>query len=201
MKFLISRLFLAVFLVSLSLSAAAAGLSSIPLDKISPAKGERRVFAVMTLGLDVRGELDEEQNSVFRQKPAMAMGLGYASWLGLLEYGQLTGDPVGNSALSLRKISEDVMLWGQWIAEENWTFKPFFGFGLGAQRESAETKLYQSIRRDDGVWRELYGAAFGIRLADLSPLWISLEGRVLYGQGLEPSPTVGGMLRFGFVLE
>ena len=160
-----------------------------------------KIFGVMTLGLDARNERGQDQDSVIRQSPSISMGLGQKPFLGLLEYTRYEDGQGGNQTLSVRRQAETAMAWFQWHADEAWAFRPFIGLGLGAHREAAETRLYNALRRDEGAWNEAGAGSFGLRLAAFSPVWLSLEGRLLFTSEMDPNPTVGGVLRFGFVME
>lgn len=196
------RIFLFLVLLALPLVSSAELTSTAP----APAKNTwaaraHDYFGLMSLGLDLRMERDQEQGTQVRSSPSISLGLGYKHYLGLIEYSQSQDNTGGNATLDVSHSSETAMLWGQLHTEDEWKFRPFFGFGLGAYRESATSEFYQQSQTDQGAWRDIYGAAFGFRWAGYSPFWLSIEGRVLINQNFDPNPTVAGLVRIGFVLE
>jgi hypothetical protein len=156
---------------------------------------------MMGLGLDMRAVRDQGTDYQSQTSPSIAFGAGYRQWLGMLEYSRYQGPSNGNGALNITGSNETAMLWGQWYAREKWSLRPFVGVGVGAYHEMATTSLYSESRTDVSDWREMFGGAVGLRLVNVSPLWLSLEGRVLFSPNLDPNPMFAGMLRIGFTLD
>lgn len=162
---------------------------------------QRNFWGMMGAGLDFRVERDQDLNTDMSQAPAFSLGLGYKHFLGAFEYTSSEGSRDGNETLNVRRSSESAMLWGQYYTDDEWKFRPFFGVGLGARRERATSSIYNVQSEDRGKWGDMFGGAFGFRWAAFTPLWLTLEGRVLFSRDFDPNPTLGGLFKVGFVLE
>lgn len=162
---------------------------------------ERGYWGMMGLAVDARIQRDQDQNTDTIQAPSFSVGVGYKSALGILEYVTFDQARQGNEALNVRRSSESAMIWGQYFTDDEWLFRPYFGIGLGGFRQAAVTEFLSEKREDRGLWNEIYGGAFGFRWASFSPVWLTLEGRVLFSREIDPSPTLGALLKIGFVLE
>lgn len=157
--------------------------------------------SVMTLGMDLRAERDQEQSTLPRIWPSIALGLGWKPWMGLLEYSTFT-ESSGNATLNIERKVETLLLWGQWsVREENWVIEPYFGLGLGGYRTSAELDLYGQRVGANSQWIEHAAGAMGLRWTSVSPVYASIEGRVHMNRELDPNPTLSALLRIGFILE
>lgn len=162
---------------------------------------ERRYWAMMGAALDFRIERDQEQNTDLTQAPSFSAGVGYQHFLGVLEYSTLDEDKNGNKTLNTKRSSENAILWGQYYTDDEWKFRPFFGLGVGARRDRVVTNFYDQQSEDTGKWSEIFGGAFGFRWAAFAPIWLTIEGRVLFSRDFDPSPALGGLFKIGFVLE
>lgn len=160
----------------------------------------REFTATVSLGLDMRGERDQKQSTVPRAWPTLSLGVGVKPWLALLEYASFSENS-GNNALNVQRKVESLLLWGQWAPDENWVVQPYFGLGFGGYRTSAELTLYSEKNSTQGKWIEHGAGALGLRLMKLSPFLVAVEGRVHMNRELDPSPTLSGMLKLGFILE
>lgn len=176
--------------------------SALPATARRPAPEAKRDFtALVSLGLDLRGERDQQQSTIPRSWPTLTLGLGLKPWLALLEYASFSENS-GNNALNVQRKVETLMLWGQWAPdEEDWIVQPYMGVGFGGYRTSADMTLYSERASAQGKWIENGAAALGLRLAKLSPFLLAVEGRVHMNRELDPSPTLSGMIKLGFILE
>lgn len=168
-------------------------------NKAAAETGEKR-FSVMSVGVDYRAERDQNQSALPRAWPTFSFGLGQQPWMLSLEYARFN-ESSGNATLSVERKAETLILWGQWFADEPWPVQPYLGAGLGAYRNSADLNLYTGRTSAQGKWIEHAAGSFGLKLSQISPFWFAVEGRVHMNQELDPSPTVSGFLRFGFVIE
>lgn len=164
------------------------------------ASGQNNFTAVMGYGLDARAERDQGQNTLTRGWHSLMFGAGLDSWLGIFEYSTFT-EASGNSTLNVSRKSETALIWAQFHAKDMGLFDPYIGIGLGGYRDSTESTLYEQVRQDQSAWTEHVGAALGVRWSAISPIWVSLEGRIHSNRYLDPSPMLSALLRVGFVLE
>lgn len=200
--------FVVVTFLFLGANAASVAPSQITSIAAEPAATELRrpmdgkgAWGMMGLALDARFESQIDQTSRTVTAPSYSIGWGYQHFLGVLEYSTREESRVGNSTFSTQSANETAMLWGQYYTDDEWKFRPFFGVGLGGYRETMNLKLYNDSVDEKGRWDEIYGAAFGFRWAAWSPVWLTLEGRVLFSRDLDPSPMMSGLFKIGFVLE
>lgn len=156
--------------------------------------------AVMGYGLDARAERDQGQNTLTRSWHSLMFGAGLDNWLGIFEYSTFT-EASGNSTLSVSRKSETALIWAQFHAKDMGLFDPYIGIGFGGYRDSTESTLYEQVRQDQSAWTEHVGAALGVRWSAISPIWVSIEGRIHSNKYLDPSPMLSALLRIGFVLE
>lgn len=155
---------------------------------------------VMTIGVDMRAERDQQQTTLPRTWPTLSLGVGLKPWMGLIEYASFTENS-GNETLNVDRKAETLLLWGQWTAEDSWAIQPYMGLGLGGYRTSADMNLYSERVSAQGKWIEHAAAAVGLRWASITPLYISTEGRVHMNRQLDPNPTLSLVFKIGFILE
>lgn len=149
---------------------------------------KRDFTALVSVGLDMRGERDQQQSTIPRSWPTLTLGLGLKPWMGLLEYASFSENS-GNNALNVQRKVETLLLWGHWSPDEEWLVQPYMGIGFGGYRTSAEMTLYSQRTGSQGKWIEHGAGALGLRLAKLSPFLLAVEGRVHMNRELDPSPT------------
>lgn len=154
----------------------------------------------VALGMDMRGERNQDQSTLPRTWPTLSLGVGLRPWTGVLEYASFTENS-GNSALNVQRKVETLLIWGQWSAEETWALEPYMAVGLGGYRSSAELALYSQKVTPQSRWIEHAAAALGFRLVNVSPILLAVEGRIHMNRELDPSPTLSGMLKLGFIIE
>lgn len=175
--------------------------SSQPLRNARTVTPASKFSSVMTLGMDLRAERDQEQSTLPRAWPTMALGLGWKPWMGLLEYSTFT-ESSGNATLNVERKVETLLLWGQWsVREDAWNIEPYFGLGLGGYRSSAELDLYGQRTGAGSQWIEHAAGAVGLRWTSISPVYASIEGRVHMNRELDPNPTLSALFKLGFILE
>lgn len=166
--------------------------------KTQAAKSE--FTGMVSVGLDMRGERDQKQSTTPRSWPTLTIGAGLKPWMALFEYASFTENS-GNNALNVERKVETVLVWGQWSTDEAWVVQPYMAVGIGGYRTSAEMTLYSQKTASQGKWIEHGAGALGLRLSRLSPFLLAVEGRVHMNRELDPSPTISGMLKMGFILE
>lgn len=180
---------------------APAPVADAPSRRVRPEPAPTRDFsALVSLGLDMRGERDQAQSTIPRSWPTLTLGVGMKPWMALLEYASFSENS-GNNALNVQRKVETLLLWGHWSPDEDWIVQPYMGIGFGGYRTSAEMTLYSQRQGAQGKWIEHGAGALGLRLAKLSPFLLAVEGRVHMNRELDPSPTLSGMLKIGFILE
>lgn len=155
---------------------------------------------LVSVGLDMRGERDQNQSTTPRSWPTLTIGAGLKPWMALLEYASFSENS-GNNALNVQRKVETLLLWGQWSTDEAWVVQPYMAVGFGGYRTSAEMTLYTQKTASQGKWIEHGAGALGLRFSKLSPFLLAVEGRVHMNRELDPSPTLSGMLKMGFILE
>ncbi len=155
---------------------------------------------MMGYGVDARAERDQQQSVLPRYWNSIILGAGHKPWLGLFEYSTFSENS-GNETLSVSRKTETALLWVQWHTEDEWDFRPFVGLGLGGYREVTDSTFYTDTRVDQGAWTDHVAGTMGLRWARLSPVWLSIEGRVHSNKYLDPSPMLSALLRIGFVIE
>ncbi|PWU19401.1 MAG: hypothetical protein C5B49_05835 [Bdellovibrio sp.] len=151
-----------------------------------------------SLAADVRWERISDQSVEPRALPSVALGWGVRPWLFLGEYSYDEAESEGSAILNIRRRSRSILFWGQYQVWELRRLTPFFSGGLGARQEKVDSVLYSESRTDEGRWLDQYGVGLGLRFSGLDPLWLSLEGRVLFCGDFEPNPQFGTYLRLGF---
>lgn len=156
----------------------------------------RPLHILVATGSELRPEKDVENNYATHALSNVALGVGYKDFAFILEKASFR-ESSGNSTLNVERLLEDTMLWAQWQAQAWHIFAPYVGGGLGAYQETvtinlagAQSSQHQSNRK------LLTGANFGVRV-DVPVYWISLEGRLLFGDELDHQPALGGLARFG----
>lgn len=164
------------------------------------AQASSKFTAMMGYGLDARAERDQEQSVLPRYWHSIVLGAGYKPWMGLFEYSTFN-EASGNDTLSVTRKTETALLWLQWHTEDAWAFRPYIGLGLGGYREVTDSTFYADTRTDQSEWAEHIAGAIGLRWATVSPMWLSIEGRLHSNKYLDPSPMLGLLLRIGLVLE
>lgn len=164
------------------------------------AKAKSDVIAMMGYGFDARAERDQNQNTLARGWHSVVFGAGYKPWMLSFEYSTFT-ESSGNETLSVSRKTETALLWFQWHTTDDWYFKPYIGMGLGGYREGTDSTFYSDIRADQSAWTDHLSGALGLRWAQVTPMWVSLEGRIHSNRYLDPSPMLSALLRIGFVIE
>ena len=164
------------------------------------AQANSNFTAMMGYGMDARAERDQNQNVLPRAWHSIMLGAGYKPWMGLFEYAAFN-ESSGNETLSVARKTETALLWVHWQSEDAWQLRPYVGLGLGVYRESTDSTFYADTRTDQSSWTEHVAGAIGIRWAQVTPVWFSLEGRVHSNKYLDPSPMLSGLFRIGIVLE
>ena len=160
---------------------------------------EQGFTAMMGYGAEARAERTQDQNIAARGWQSIILGAGVKPWLGLFEYSAFS-ERSGNDTLAVLRKSETALLWVQWHTEDEWTFRPYIGLGLGGARDVTDSTFYSTTRVDQSAWTEHVSAAIGLRWAGASPVWVSLEGRIHSNKYLDPSPMLSALLRIGFVV-
>lgn len=155
----------------------------------------RSVQAMLAYGFEYRPARDASGNFADRILPNYALGVGYQNYLFILEKATFK-ETTGNVTLNVKQIFENTMLWAQWRAEKRLYFIPFIGAGAGAYQEKVETQFMGATTANSTAQKFLGGASFGLSL-DVPVLWFSIEARVLFGDELDPQPTLGGLARIG----
>lgn len=188
-----------LMIAATSVTESAPDVAKAPTERRAAAP-QRDFTALVSVGLDMRGERDQQQSTIPRSWPTLTLGLGVKPWMGLLEYASFSENS-GNNALNVQRKVETLLLWGHWAPDEEWVVQPYMGIGFGGYRTSAEMTLYSERTGSQGKWIEHGAGALGLRLAQLSPFLLAVEGRVHMNRELDPSPTLSGMLKIGFILE
>jgi hypothetical protein len=120
-------------------------------------------------------------------------------WHGFFEYGSFQ-EQSGNSTLFVNRKYEN------WIAGAQLKSQPFFdllrpylSLGLGFQQETFQLGVYDSSMQDNS---RMYNIGYGAIGGNLEWKWIvlNLEGRMMFGEKIEPSPTMSGLGRLGIRL-
>lgn len=155
----------------------------------------RPVQALLAMGSEFRQEKDIDSNLATRSLTNYMVGAGYRSWIGFLERASFQ-EISGNPTLNVKRSMEDIMLWGQYRAL-SWNYLvPFFGAGVGYYKEKVDTTLMGTTTGNESKNKFLTGGSFGLSL-DIPVAWLSVEGRLLFGDELDRQPTVGALLRAG----
>lgn len=150
----------------------------------------------LSYGQEARPEKDAEGHFEIHTLTNLAFGMGFENYLILVERAYFQ-EASGNNTLRVTRDLEDYLLWAHWRAEEWYRMVPYVGLGLGAYKERVTTELAaanSTTRESD--YKFLSGGNFGFQIA-LPIVWISLEGRLLFGDELDQQPTLGALMRFG----
>ncbi|MEZ0392342.1 MAG: hypothetical protein ACAH59_09015 [Pseudobdellovibrionaceae bacterium] len=151
---------------------------------------------MLAAGPEWRPEKDLENKTSIHTLSNYALGAGFRDYLFILEKSSFE-ESSGNAALNVERRLESIMLWGEWRAPAWKAFVPYLGGGLGAYQEIVKTNLppAPSTTRETSH-KMLTGLNFGLQL-EIPILWLSLEGRLLFGDELDPQPTLGALARVG----
>jgi hypothetical protein len=148
------------------------------------------------LNLHARFETGEQQSLV----PRAAMGLALGAQLGrqslLLEAGTFK-TRTGNAFANIEREHQEVLMWLRTdvLANRNWAATA--GAGLGFMRETAQTRIDGMQTNDGGAMDAGGGVSVG-GLFKTKTLRLALEGRLIFGQSLQPNPQPDVVLRTGF---
>jgi hypothetical protein len=182
--------FFAFFLLVLGLPLMSRAGSSLPSQK-SDWGGS------LTIAPEVRGVEDSLGNQTALNYLNVAAGVRYQNWNFLLEFGSSDTQDSGNATLAVQTKMQDVLGWVLWNSEESfYRLSPLLGAGLGVYQTKVTTTLSGIATDDESPWKLLGGASVGLKL-NIPVVWISLEGRVLFGDELTPQPTLSGLARIG----
>jgi hypothetical protein len=151
--------------------------------------------------LSVASEIRSVQDTLGRESTLnffdIAGGVRYRDWNFLLEYGVSETQQSGNMTLSVQSKTQDVLGWGYWTAPLEWAhLSPLLGGGVGVYQTKVTTTLSGVPTEDQSPWKLLGGASVGFKV-NLPVVWLSLEGRLLFGDELDPQPTLTGLARLG----
>lgn len=159
-------------------------------------EGARPVHLLLAYGNELRPERDLDANFAQHFLTNYALGFGYQKFLFVFERATFE-ESSGNSSLSVIRRLEDTMAWVQWRSLKWKLLVPFLGGGIGAYKEKVTTNLAGAPSvQNETSHRFLGGGSFGVSL-DITALWISVEGRMLFGDELDQQPTLGGVARIG----
>lgn len=178
----------ALFLFTLIFS-----LISLAQESIQP------VRLLLAYGDEMRPEKDLNSDFKTHDLRNYAIGAGFDSYLVVLERATFE-EASGNATLNVNRRLEDTMLWGQWRALQWNHLVPYLGVGAGAYKEVIKTEFAGvSPVTNESDLKLLMGASFGVSV-QVPLLWLSLEGRLFFGDELDQQPTFGGLARIGFWL-
>jgi hypothetical protein len=154
------------------------------------------VRAMVSFGREFRPEKDAEANFTDQKLAHYSLGLGYRRSLFILEKASFE-ESSGNASLRVDRKLENLMLWGLWQGEKWYSMSSFAGLGLGAYKEVVTTHLSGAESRTNQTRDQMLGGgAFGIAF-QLPLVWISVEARMLFGDRLNPQPSLGALGRIG----
>ncbi|GIL17675.1 MAG: hypothetical protein BroJett040_14260 [Oligoflexia bacterium] len=167
---------------------------------VSQAQQENTPQVFATVGPEFRSERNAEQNVAPKQMTSLSLGVGYSHWIYFLETGSFE-ETSGNSSLLVKRKFENYL--GGVIFESETIFlksKPFLAGLFGFSRELIDTTVTGQTTNDVSRPYWVGGAGTGLRLANINPIWVSIEVRLVFSEHQDPSPSVGGLLRLGLLL-
>jgi opacity protein-like surface antigen len=175
------------------------GKSDLQNPMVQSRKNLNQRAGVFMLGYDVRFERNQEQQTKDRSMLNYAGGIEWSPWIALLEYASFKEGTADGSVSVDRKV-DTLFAWAYWQPTDLDLVAPFLGGGLGMIKTSVETGLASDSQTDQSPWQTGVGASFGIRFWPRSHVWLSAEGRLYKSPQLDPDPTLGGLIRLGFVI-
>lgn len=189
-----------LILLSLLLGAPLMSLAAsvTPSSSASDASSQKSVWGgSFTIAPEIRGVEDTLGNETALNYFNISGGVRYQNWNFILEVGSSDTQESGNLTLSVQTKMQDVLGWVLWNSDRSWYYlSPLLGGGIGAYQLKTTTVLSGVATDDESPWKLLGGASVGVKL-DVPILWVSLEGRVLFGDELTPQPTLSGLIRIG----
>ena len=154
------------------------------------------VHALLSYGTEIRSEKDIDGNYKNQNFKNYALGFGLEKFVFIFEKAHIS-ETTGNDTLNLNRNLDDMLFWSHWRAIRWGFLAPYAGFGIGAYQESVETNLAGApSKKDFTPYRFLSGVNLGLSL-DVPVVWLSVEGRLLFGEELDQQPTLGALLRLG----
>ncbi len=122
----------------------------------------------------------------------------WQSFLSGLEYFQSPAETTGQASLSLSRLRQGVWVTGAWQAGEWFIGAPYLRMGLGGYEESVTTALLGlSSSASSRVYMTGFGG-FGLRFNIAKALFTAVEGRMIFGENLNPLPSMSFMARLGW---
>ncbi len=155
----------------------------------------KTVKAILAYGGEFRSDKNIQGDATSQNFTNFAVGGGYGKWIGLIERASFE-EVSGNASLNLKRSYEDIMLWGHYRPVSWNRIAPFVGGGAGFYKEKVDTSLVGTTTSNSSKNKLLAGGSFGLSL-DIPIAWLSVEGRLLFGEELERQPTLGALLRAG----
>lgn len=150
---------------------------------------------MLSAGSEVRSSKDVHRHYSEQALSNFAIGTGYQNFLFTLEKSQ-HDEFSGNSSLNVSSAYQNYLLWAQWRGIQKWKLAPYMGAGVGAYQQTVETNLMGSVSSNSSDYKFLSGVSLGLS-ADIPYLWLSIETRLLFGDELDPQPTLSGLARIG----
>ncbi|WP_413558715.1 hypothetical protein [Bdellovibrio sp. HCB209] len=159
---------------------------------------------IYPLAFEIRYEKDSSDNYLEQRPTNLSFAYRTNVWSILFEYSKFT-ESTGNSTLNIDREHTEMVLWGRWhlwrMTQKQMRISIYGAGGLGTYSEDITTSLSGSSQKDSTGSKLMGGLAAG---GDISYDFVknfgavaALEGRGLMGQGFDPNPTFGALVRTG----
>lgn len=209
----LSLLFLLGQISTAALANEAVSVADKPFVESSAVNNLKPVHLLVTYGSETRAEKNSNnqwQQPSYNNYSLAVSGFGESSknWLFSAEKSEFE-EHSGTNVLSVQRTFEDYLLFVDYRSSytlsgsqrASWwqQLYPFMGFGAGAYRQTVETSFVGQRKMDETDFRFLSAVHLGLTW-QLPLLWLSAEGRVLFGDEMQQQPTLGALFRVGFWL-
>jgi hypothetical protein len=146
--------------------------------------------------MQFRLERSANQRATDRDLQSIRIGGYRGEWGLLLDYGAFL-EQTGGSYIAIDRRYQEALLWGHWRSAQFEIAQPYFGLGLGAYRESAQTHFAGEVESQYGSLRPLAGLGAGVRWVFWKFVLVETEMRFTFGDGFSPNPQIGGVVQAG----
>lgn len=127
----------------------------------------------------------------------LSFGIVFDRSITTIEYSTFQ-QKTGNDTFNVDRKFQDLLAWYRYMLISKNNFRVVGGFGLGFYQEEIESHFYESTDFSTSGTKWAAATAVGIEY-DFEPhLGISLDGRLMAGQNLDPNPQPSILTRFYF---
>lgn len=144
-----------------------------------------------------RYEKNEDQNLSLLNIQMFGLGVDFVGWTLQFEYSRFSTDSRSGN-MKIERTQNESIFWGQYQFLDWKKFNFYLGFGLGSYDENIKTTVGALTSEDHTQWNWMAGASLAVSRLVWKYVFVSAEGRAIYGKDLDPQPQLGGALKVGF---